>query len=144
MSIFDSIGNLHIYSGGFTQVSELWPVGLLLTFNMFPCPCAVKIVILLNISSETTEPISTKKGKRKVQGVPQSQTATLPRPQEEEKPTNLNKHKPNKRTKNTKISSLFPKRGLILLLKCDSEFVQNNHTPLTFMPIYSSSKLRTA
>ena len=27
------------------------------------------------------------------------------------KPTNLNKHKPNKRTKNTKISSLFPKRG---------------------------------
>ena len=26
-------------------------------------------------------------------------------------PTNLNKHKPNKRTKSTKISSLFPKRG---------------------------------
>ena len=28
----------------------------------------------------------TKKGKRKVQGVPQSQTATLPRDQEEEEP----------------------------------------------------------
>ena len=27
------------------------------------------------------------------------------------KPTNLNKHKLNKRTKSTKISSLFPKRG---------------------------------
>ena len=27
------------------------------------------------------------------------------------KPTNLNKHKPNKRTKSTMISSLFPKRG---------------------------------
>ena len=27
------------------------------------------------------------------------------------KPTNLNKHKSNKRTKSTKISSLFPKRG---------------------------------
>ena len=27
------------------------------------------------------------------------------------KPTNLNKRKPNKRTKSTKISSLFPKRG---------------------------------
>ena len=27
------------------------------------------------------------------------------------KPTNPNKHKSNKRTKNTKISSLFPKRG---------------------------------
>ena len=26
-------------------------------------------------------------------------------------PTNLNKYKPNKRTKSTKISSLFPKRG---------------------------------
>ena len=52
-----------------------------------------------------------KKGKRKVQGVPHSQTAALPRPQEERKPTNLNKHKPNKRTKSTKISSLFPKRG---------------------------------
>ena len=51
-----------------------------------------------------------KKGNRKVQGVPQSQTAALPRPQEEEK-TNLNKQKPNKRTKITKISSLFPKRG---------------------------------
>ena len=52
-----------------------------------------------------------KKGKRKVQGVPQSQTAALPRPQEEEETTNLNKQKPNKRTKSTKISSLFPKRG---------------------------------
>ena len=35
------------------------------------------------------------KGKRKVQGVPQSQTAALPRPRKR-KPTNLNKHKPNK------------------------------------------------
>ena len=52
-----------------------------------------------------------KKGKRKVQGVPQSQTAALPRPQKKRKPTNLNKHKTNKRTKTTKISSLFPKRG---------------------------------
>ena len=53
------------------------------------------------------------KGKRKVQGVPQSQTAALPRPKRKRKrkPTNLNKHKPNKRTKSTKISSLFPKRG---------------------------------
>ena len=52
-----------------------------------------------------------KKGKRKAQGVPQSQTAALPRPQEEEKTDNLNKHKSNKRTKSIKISSLFPKRG---------------------------------
>ena len=52
-----------------------------------------------------------KKVREKVQGVPQSQTAALPRPQEEEETDNLNKHKPNKRTKSTKISSLFPKRG---------------------------------
>ena len=52
-----------------------------------------------------------KKGKRKVQGVPQLQTAAFPDPKRKRKPTNLNKHKPNKRTKSTKISSLSPKRG---------------------------------
>ena len=35
----------------------------------------------------------------------------FPDPKRNRKPTNLNKHKPNKRTKSTKISSLFPKRG---------------------------------
>ena len=35
----------------------------------------------------------------------------FPGPKRNRKPTNLNKHKPNKRTKSTKISSLFPKRG---------------------------------
>ena len=54
---------------------------------------------------------SQKKGKRKVQGVPQSQTAALPSPQEEEETDKSNKHKSNKRTKSTKISPLFPKRG---------------------------------
>ena len=52
-----------------------------------------------------------KKGKRKVQGVPQSQTAPFPDTKRKRKPTNPNKHKSNKRTKSTKISSLFPKRG---------------------------------
>ena len=51
-----------------------------------------------------------KKGKRKVQGMPQSQAAALPRHQKEEQ-TKPNKRKSNKRTKSTKISSLFPKRG---------------------------------
>ena len=32
-------------------------------------------------------------------------------PKRKRKPTNPNKHKSNKRTKSTKISSLFPKRG---------------------------------
>ena len=35
----------------------------------------------------------------------------FPDPKKKRKPTNLNKHKPNKRTESTKISSLFPKRG---------------------------------
>ena len=35
----------------------------------------------------------------------------FPDPKRKRKPTNLNKHKRNKRTKSTKISSLFPKRG---------------------------------
>ena len=35
----------------------------------------------------------------------------FPDPKRKRKLTNLNKHKPNKRTKSTKISSLFPKRG---------------------------------
>ena len=35
----------------------------------------------------------------------------FPDPKRKRKPTNLNKHKLNKRMKSTKISSLFPKRG---------------------------------
>ena len=53
-----------------------------------------------------------KKGKRKVQRALQSQTAALPRHQEEEE-TDKTKQAliEKKRTINTKISSLFPKRG---------------------------------
>ena len=35
----------------------------------------------------------------------------FPEPKRKRKPTNPNKHKSNKRTKSTKIGSLFPKRG---------------------------------
>ena len=35
----------------------------------------------------------------------------FPDPKRKRKPTNPNKHKSNKRTKSTKINSLFPKRG---------------------------------
>ena len=41
--------------------------------------------MVLSFSHKFQEHSSLKKGKRKVQGVPQSQTAALPRPQEEEK-----------------------------------------------------------
>ena len=52
-----------------------------------------------------------KKGKRKVQGVPQSQTAALPRHQEEEETDKTKQAQIDKRTKSAKISSIFPKRN---------------------------------
>ena len=52
-----------------------------------------------------------KEGKRKVQGVLQSHTAALQDAKRKREPTKPNKHKSNKRTKSTKISSLFLKQG---------------------------------
>ena len=52
-----------------------------------------------------------KKGKRKVQGVPQSQIAAFPRPQEEEETDKSEQAQIEQTTKSTKISSLFPKGG---------------------------------
>ena len=43
--------------------------------------------------NDLAQNIRKKKGKRKVQRVPQSQTVALSRHQEEEKPTSPNKHK---------------------------------------------------
>ena len=50
--------------------------------------------------------IGLKKGKRKVQGVPQSQTAALPRHQEEEETDKTKQAQANKRMKSTKIALL--------------------------------------
>ena len=61
------------------------------------------------IGKKKTKKKKKKHGKRKVKGVSQSQTAAFPRHQEEE--TKPNMHKWNKRTKNTKISSLFHNWG---------------------------------
>ena len=53
-----------------------------------------------------------KRGKRKVKGVPPSNAVCLPLYQEKaEIDKKTNKSKSNKRTKITKVSSLFPKRG---------------------------------
>ena len=54
--------------------------------------------------------IKPKKGKRKVQGVPESQTTALPRPHEEEE-TDKSKQAQTEQTYEKQISSLFPKRG---------------------------------
>ena len=53
----------------------------------------------------------TKIGKRKVQECPSHKPQPFPDTKRKRKPTNPDKHKSNKRTKCTKISSLFPKRG---------------------------------
>ena len=50
------------------------------------------------------------KGKRKVQGVPQSQAAILPRHQEEEQTDKTKQAQIGQTSKSTKISCLFPKR----------------------------------
>ena len=52
-----------------------------------------------------------KKGKRKSRECHNHKPQPFPDPKRKRKPTNPNKHKSNKRTKNTKISILFPKRG---------------------------------
>ena len=72
--------------------------------NRFHYPIHI-VHSILEHRAEFKRNINFKKGKRKVQGVRQSQTAALPRPQEEEETDNLNKHKPNKRTESTKIQA---------------------------------------
>ena len=57
------------------------------------------------------------KSKRKVQVVPQSQAAALPDTKRKRKLTKPNKRKPNKRTKSTKVSSLFSPSEVIAMLK---------------------------
>ena len=54
---------------------------------------------------------STKKVREKSRECRNYKPQPFPDPKRKRKPPNLNKHKPNKRAKSTKISSLFPKRG---------------------------------
>ena len=62
----------------------------------------------LKYGGQYVETYLLKKGKRKVQGVPQSQTAALPRPQEEEE---TDKSKQAQTEQTYEKHSLFPKRG---------------------------------
>ena len=55
-----------------------------------------------------------KKGKKKSRECHNHKTQPFPDPKRKRKPTNPNKHKSNKRTKSTKISSLFPSLLVIL------------------------------
>ena len=66
---------------------------------------SMKFVLLINLK------LLTKKVREKSRECHNHKPQPFPDPKRKRKPTNLNKHKPNKRTKSTKISSLFPKRG---------------------------------
>ena len=61
--------------------------------------------------SEVFTAITKKKVREKSRECHNHKPQPFPDLKRKRKPTNLNKHKPNKCTKSTKISSLFPKRG---------------------------------
>ena len=61
----------------------------------------------------------------------------FPDPKRKRKPTNPNKHKPNKRTKSTKISSLFPKRG-----NRNTKRTEKHNNKMTHVKTYNKSPSR--
>ena len=78
-----------------------------------------------------------KKGKRKVQGVLQSQTEALPRPQEEEETDKSKQARPEQTYESTKISSLFPKRG-----NCNTKRTEKHKNTITHGQTYNKSPRR--
>ena len=58
-------------------------------------------------------------------------------PKRKRKPTNLNKHKPNKRTKSTKFSSFFPKRG-----NRNTKMTEKHKNKMTHGKTYNKSPCR--
>ena len=71
--------------------------------------CDVLLFVCSKMADETN--LRKKKVREKSRECHNHKPQPFPDPKRKRKPTNLNKHKPNKRTKSTKISSLFPKRG---------------------------------
>ena len=84
---------------GFSRAIELW---FRFWSRLFPCG-----PVECNGSIELPQ----KKVREKSRECHNHKPQPFPDPKRKRKPTNLNKHKSNKRTKSTKISSLFPKRG---------------------------------
>ena len=81
--------------------------------------------------------ITKKKSKRKVHN---HKPQPFSDPKRKRKPTNLNKHKPNKRTKSTKISSLFPKRGNKNKMTHGKTYNKSPHAYLNIMKILPPKK----
>ena len=89
------------------------------------------------VGSNSHRSYGSKKGKRKVRECHNHKPQPFPDPKRKGKPTNLNKHKPNKRTKSTKISSLFPKRG-----NCNTKRTEKYKNKMTHGKTYNKSPRR--
>ena len=72
---------IHIIKPSLPRYDTIWNVQVVLSYME-----KMKHLILLEVIKIMYAFYVCKKGKRKVQGVPQSQTTALPRPQEEEEP----------------------------------------------------------
>ena len=79
----------------------------------------------------------TKKVREKSRECHNHKPRPFPDPKRKRKPTNLNKHKLNKRTKRTKISSLFPKRG-----NRNTKRTEKHKNKMTYGKTYNKSPRR--
>ena len=78
-------------------------------WHLTACKISVSLSFLNRIKNESFHCIK-KKVREKSRECHNHKPQPFPDPKRKRKPTNPNKHKSNKRTKSTKISSLFPKR----------------------------------
>ena len=72
---------------------------------------SAKLTLWRKISVKISRPFLKKQVREKSRECHNHKPQPFPDPKRKRKPANPNKHKSNKRTKITKISSLFPKRG---------------------------------
>ena len=94
------------------------------------------ILAILNLHVTLMAPIkfqlNPKKVREKSRECHNHKQQPLPDPKRKRKPTKLNKHKPNKRMKSTKISSLFPKRG-----NCNTKRTEKHKNKMTHGKTYN-------
>ena len=87
--------------------------------------------------TNTTGVVCKKKVREKSRECHNHKQQPFPDPKRKRKPTNPNKHKSNKRTKSTKISSQFPKRG-----NRNSKRTEKHKNKMTHGKIYNKSPRR--
>ena len=88
----------------------MWPIKVYLLSNNTPKSFSLSTFSIAWVPSLVLM-VYTKKVREKSRECHNHKPQPFPDPKRKRKPTNLNKHKPNKRTKSTKISPLFAKRG---------------------------------